>query len=345
MTRKIYILIIIAAMLITLPNNGWARKKKVGQSGMTYLAISMGARESAMGDASTASVQGINGMWHNPAVTADIKGVSVIFNQVSWLVETKLYGTAMVYSSENWGAFGVDLTYMDFGEIMGTQIVPQSQNYRGFITTGDIGVEDYAIGFSYARRISDKFSFGIKLKHLHEDLGQARYVYKVENEGDENEIKYYTTADYAMNNWGIDFGTVYDVGWKGLIIAMTMQNLSRDMAYWYEEFSLPTYLRIGMAMDVAEIFQEGNKDLDINVAVDAIHPNDYTERVHIGTEILYLQRFAIRGGYKFNHDVESATFGVGVKFSYSNYNAIVDYAYTSAEYFSDINRISLQISF
>ncbi len=65
---------------------------------------------------------------------------------------------------------------MDFGEIIGTQRVDKSVDYRGFVTTGDIGVEDYAIGFAYARRINDKFALGFKMKRLHENLGRAFYV-------------------------------------------------------------------------------------------------------------------------------------------------------------------------
>ena len=63
-----------------------AGKKKVAQSGMGYLAISMGARESAMGDAATAITKGIQGMWHNPSVLADIDRFAISIHQVNWMV-------------------------------------------------------------------------------------------------------------------------------------------------------------------------------------------------------------------------------------------------------------------
>ncbi len=345
MKNHIYISVAVLLMTLIVSSHLWAVKKKVGQSGMTYLAISMGARESAMGDAATATVAGINGMWHNPAVTADIEHVGVALNQVNWMADTRLYGAALAYSLGNWGAIGVDVTYMDFGEIIGTRRVDKSVNYRGFVFTGDIGVEDYAIGISYARRINDKFALGLKVKRLHESLGNARYVYHVENEGTDQEIRHYREKLWSLDDWGLDFGTVYTVGWSGLTVAMSMQNLSRDLKYWYEEFSLPMCLRMGMAMDVADLFYGQTENLDVTVAMDVLHPNDYTERVHLGTEIVYMKRFAFRGGYKFNHDVESATFGVGLNFQFSGISAVLDYAYTDAAYFEDISRMTLQIVF
>jgi len=345
MTKKILISTLISAFLILNWHPCQAIKKKVGQSGMTYLAISMGAREAAVGDAATAVVKGINGMWHNPSVIADIERFAASINQVNWLVDTKLYGAALAYSLGNWGTIGLDLTYMDFGEIMGTRRVDKSVNYRGFVLTGDIGVEDYAIGLAYARRINDKFSLGFKIKRLHESLGSARYVAHVENEGTDEEIRHYQEREWSLNDWGLDIGTIYNIGWKNLTFAMSMQNFSRDMKYWYEEFQLPMSLRMGLAMDVAQLVFPSMNDINMIMALDAIHPNDYTERVHIGTELIYLKRFAVRGGYKFNHDVESFSFGVGLNFNVSGFAGILDYAYTTANYFSDINRISIQFTF
>ena len=329
-------------LMFSVTHNAWAKKKKVAQSGMGYLAISMGARESAMGDASTAITKGIQGMWHNPSVLADINGYAVSLDQVNWMVDTKLYGFAIAYSLGNWGTVAMDLTYMDYGEIMGTQRVDKSVNYRGFILTDDLGVEDYSISLAYARRMSDKFALGFKVKRLHEDLGHARFVVDEYDDPDTGEkIRTREEKGWNLDDWGLDIGTIYDVGWKGLTIGMTMQNFSRDMKYWYEEFQTPMVLRMGMSMDVAEIWDEDNENLDLLVSIDALHPNDHTERIHLGSELLLMQRVALRGGYKFNHEVESVTVGVGLNFDVGGINGMMDYAYGTAEYFQNVNRFSL----
>ena len=67
MKNKVFI-IIIAVIIALLHSTGFAQKKKVAQSGMTYLAISLGARESAMGNASVASVRGPQAIFYNPAL-------------------------------------------------------------------------------------------------------------------------------------------------------------------------------------------------------------------------------------------------------------------------------------
>ena len=59
---------------------------------------------------------------------------------------------------------------------MGTRRVDKAVDIRGFQLTGDIGVEDYAVGLAYAKRFHDKFALGFKVKLLHESLGNARYV-------------------------------------------------------------------------------------------------------------------------------------------------------------------------
>ncbi len=52
--------------------NVWAIQNKVGQSGMNYLAIRMGARETAMGDSGTTTFKGIQELLHKPPVLADV---------------------------------------------------------------------------------------------------------------------------------------------------------------------------------------------------------------------------------------------------------------------------------
>jgi hypothetical protein len=323
-----------------------AEKKRLGQSGVTYLAISVCARESGMGDAGTATVQGINGMWHNPSVLADVEGLKISLNHVHWLVDTRLSGAALAYTIKNWGTFALDLTYMDYGEVMGTKAVDRSIDPRGYILTGDLGIKDYAIGFAYSRRINEKFSFGLKIKRIHENLGTASYVTDEYQDPESGEwIRTRDEKEWKLNDWGLDFGTVYNVGWKGLTVAMVMQNLSRDLKYFYEEFQLPLTLKMGIAMDMAQLFLPTEKDIRMLIAVDAIRPIDYSERIHIGSEFILKNIFALRAGYKFNHDVESLTLGIGVNFELAGIPFTIDYAYTKADYFKDVNRFSFNVNF
>jgi hypothetical protein len=335
------ILVLIALFLVCLQANGFAQMKKVAQTGMTYLAISLGARESAMGNASVASVRGIQAIFYNPAILAESEGFGLALNSVTWLADTKLYGIGAMYGLGRYGAFGFDLVYMDYGKIVGTQRVDKSIDPDGFIVTGDLKVEDYAIGLAYAYPVNDRFSFGVKVKLVHEDLGNATF-YKGHAEYDDGIS---STEDFSLNHWGFDFGGFYETGYKDLALAVAFQNYSGDMKYWAEEFQMPLVLRMGMCMDIAKLFMAENKEIELNTAVDVLHPIDYTERVHVGTELVYMKMFAVRAGYKFNYDVENYSLGVGVKFDFEGYKGSFDYAYTNAEFFDNVNRLTLNFAF
>ena len=340
MKNKVFILVL--TIMVCVYTNGYSQKKKVGQSGMTYLAISLGARESAMGNASVASVRGVQSIFYNPAILAEIEGFGLVVNQVTWLADTKVYGIGAAYGLGEYGTLGMDLVYMDYGTIVGTERVDKSIDPSGFIFTGNLDVQDYAIGFAYAYPVSDRFSFGAKFKIVHEDLGAAAVAVK------ELEIvgQYeYEDRNWSLNHWGFDFGGFYEVGFHDLALAVAFQNYSGDMKYWSEIFQLPLVLRMGLSMDVAKLFMPENKEIEINTAIDALHPIDYTERVHIGAEFVYMKMFAVRAGYKFNYDVENFSLGLGVKFDYAGYEGTFDYAYTNAEFFDSVNRISVNFAF
>ncbi len=343
--KKMMHIFILILFVVLLNNSLFAGDfKKVGQSGMTYLSISLGARESAMGNASTASVKGIQGVFYNPAVLTEFEGFSFMANQVNWLADTKVYGIVAGYGFGQYGSFAIDMIYMDYGDIMGTEVVDKSVNEAGYQLTGLLNVKDYSIGLSYAYPVNDRFTFGGKIKYVYEYLGKMPIVtgYK---DSQQTEYAYSDPRDWAINHWGIDFGAYYKTAFKDLALGVAFVNYSTDMRYWQEAFAMPLSLKMGMSMDIATLFMEENKKFKINMAVDAIHPVDYSERVHIGTEIVYRDIFSLRGGYQFNHDVENWSMGFGVRFDYQGLGGSIDYSYTNADYFDNVNRFTIQFWF
>ena len=320
-----------------------AQMKKAGQSGMTYLAISLSARESAMGNASVAAVRGVQALFYNPALLTKFEGIGAAVNQVNWLADTKIYSAGVVYSLARYGTLGLDLVYMDYGKIVGTERVDKSIDQRGYRITGDLNIQDYAIGLAYAYAVNERFSFGTKIKIVHEDLGNAPIAVKAIDES--QGLYEYEDRSWKLTDWGFDFGGYYEVGFKNLAFAVAFQNYSGDMQYWSEAFQMPLTIRMGLAMNLAEILMPDNDQIAINTAIDALHPIDYTERVHIGTEFVYRNMLALRAGYKFNYDVEDFSVGAGFNFEIEGYAASIDYAYTNAEFFGHVDRFSLNFSF
>ncbi len=340
--RKKLLTMIILTIIIGMHNPALAEMKKTGQAGMTYLAISMSARESAMGNASTASVRGMQSIFYNVAFLTGINEFQLNINQVSWLADTKLYGVAAGYSFGDYGTVGLDFIYMDYGFIQGTQRVDKAVDPRGFVLTRELTVEDYSFGIAYAYPVNDRFSFGAKIKYVHEDLAQDLPIavgYK-----DESRTEFeYEDRDWNLNHWGLDFGAAYETGFEDLVLGVSFTNYSTDMQYWKEVFQMPLALKMGLVMDIFKLFEE-SETIQVNTAIDLIHPIDYTERIHIGTELVLYEQFSFRGGYQFNHDVENFSLGLGIKFDYQGMSGMLDFAHTNTEYFGSVKRISLNFN-
>ncbi|NIA29581.1 MAG: PorV/PorQ family protein [Actinobacteria bacterium] len=339
MKNKIIFFVII---ILIASSVSYAKMIKVGQSGMTYLSITLSARESGMGNASTASVRGVQSIFYNPAGLASLSGLEMTVNQVNWLAGTKIIGMGAAFGTRRFGTIGIDLIYVDYGEIMGTKVVDKSVDPRGYSLTGNLNIQDYSVGLAYAYPVNDRFSFGGKIKFVHEDLGSVPIAVQVIDQN--KEIFRYEDRNWKLNHWGLDFGGFYKTGFKDLALGVSFLNYSSDMQYWREAFQLPLVLKMGLAMDIAPLFMDSDK-IQINTAIDALHPIDYTERVHIGTELVYLNLVSLRAGYQFNHDVENFSLGFGLKFDIQGIGGSLDYAYTNAQYFSSINRFSLVFSF
>ena len=54
------------------------------------------------------------------------------------------------------------------------------------------------------------------------------------------------------------------------------------------------------------------------MSMDASHPNDSPEKVHIGTQYNFNDMLFLRGGYKIGYDEDTLTFGVGISYSMIN---------------------------
>ena len=124
---------------------------------------------------------------------------------------------------------------------------------------------------------------------------------------------------------------------------MSINNFSGQFKYEETPFQLPLTFKIGAAMDVMDFM--GEHDSPLLIAIDAIHPRDYTERIHVGGEYWYKNMIAVRSGYKFNYDEEGLTAGVGFKVNIVGMDIKLDYAYSDLGIFDTVSRVSFGLSF
>ncbi len=171
--------------------------------------------------------------------------------------------------------------------------------------------------------------------------------------------------DNKVSGLAFDFGTIFYPGWKSLRFGMSVRNfapkydfgafsaIESETGYGYgygeeeEEaqaqegrFELPLTFAMGLAMDLFDL-SGGAENQTLLFSIDAVHPRDFSERVHIGFEYELREMFAVRGGYKFNYDEEGLTLDCGVKAAGVRF----DYAYGSLKHFDALSRFSISYGF
>jgi hypothetical protein len=186
---------------------------------------------------------------------------------------------------------------------------------------------DFVLGASYARKLTDKFSLGGNIRYLRSGLEDATY-----------------------DGVSVDLGTLYKTALRSMRLAMSIQNLGPNVKYSgqyldyrnkikngdslyaneYEDASLPTIFRLGVAFDVLELFAiHHSGDHAANVSVEMNHPNDNRERLNFGGEYGFKNTLFLRGGGKLGYDEESFALGFGLKLNViGNYIMKFDYAYS-----------------
>ncbi len=76
---------------------------------------------------------------------------------------------------------------------------------------------DVAVGVTYGRSLTDKFSAGITANYLQSSL-----------------------ATYSASATTFDFGTLYNTGYRSLKIGMAIQNIGSDMTFIDDTVKMPT---------------------------------------------------------------------------------------------------------
>jgi len=319
-------------MILMVASPVFAQAPKVGQSGMTWLNMPMGAQAAGMGSAHVAVVNDASSFFWNPAGYAFTDGTSLFVNRTQWIADINVNSGAISHNMGRFGIVGVNLTGVDWGTFHGT--IRSDTAEQGYEETGTFSPSSMAVGISYAYRLSYQFGVGLNVKYLHENLGTTL----VGNFTNPEESK------ARMRLLAFDFGTIYHIGFRDLRIGVSIRNFSNEKAYRAETFPLPMTFRAGMAIDLFSIFSE---DLNhkLTFASDFIHSRDYTERLDSGLEYGFRDVFFLRGGYKLNYDIESFSLGTGIVVDAIGAQTKVDYAYMQVDYFNGVHMFSVDIGF
>jgi hypothetical protein len=318
-------------------NNTVYGREKLAQTGMKFLAVSMDARASAMGDAQIAVSNNSVAMFYNPSTMARFdKFVNFSVGQLSWIADINyLYGSfALRPAQGQWGVFGVTFQNVDYGALQGTI---RAEGEQGYLDIGEFTPSAYALGFGYAKSLTDRFSVGGHAKYVFQNLvgGLTGFDNQQASEG----------SDFNKSVWAFDFGVIYATGFKSLNLGMSLKNFSEEIKYVNESFQLPLIFEIGVSMDINDLMQMNPEQHQFLVAIDATHPRDWAEQIDLGVEYIFMKTFSLRMGYSAPRDEQNMHFGAGFQQGFQSFGMNIDYAYTPFGVFEDVHRISFQFSY
>ena len=335
MKKKIQVILTIIMMVFANQVN--YGQVKLAQTGLKFLSVGADARASALGEAVTALEGNSSSMFYNPSAMARQTGYfNVTFSSTSWIADINYMHASLSFAPEEalYGVFGVSLTSVDYGDFYGTI---REDNEQGFRDIGLYSPTAIAVGIGYAKALSDKFAVGGNIKYVYQDLG-SHSVDIATNGALLNEA-------FDINVLAFDFGIQYITGFESLVFGMSLRNFSQEIEYIEESFQLPLTFKIGLSMNILDLVEIDRETHSFLLAVDAAHPRDYKEQIHIGGEYTFLNILSLRAGYISPTDEQGVNFGAGLKHELVGFKFGVDYSYLDFGVFEGVNRFSINISY
>jgi len=314
-----------------VPNLGGQR---VGISAFQFLKIGVGARGVGMGEAFVAVSDDASSLFWNPAGLVQMKENQIFVAHTEYVADIRHEYLGGVYHLSDVDAVGIGVTslHMEDMEIT-TETQPQgSGRYFGF---GDVG-----IGLSYARKMTDQFSFGATVRYVRETLDALR-----------------------MHSVMIDLGTYYWTGLGTARFAVVISNFGADVSPEgtvtllggdpvgnFQSYSLPTVFKLGFAMDPVR-----TEEHRLTTSIQLNHPNDNAENVRVGIEYAWQNTFFLRGGIKRTvgqrllaadeTSEESYMFGAGFSIATSMSTITADYAFADFGRLGALHRFSVAFTY
>lgn len=317
--------------------------KKIGTAAATFLRIPVGARASGMGSSFVSIMNDPSSLYWNPSILSSMNSKALIIDHSPWLPGINFDFIGVVLPFSELGTLGVSLTILQTGEMDVT--TPAAPMGTGETFTAS----SFALGFSYSRFLTDRFSIGGTFKYIKE-----------------------TIYNSSASGIAFDVGTIYITPFAGIRLGASISNFGTKMQMFGEdlnvrvdiapnqegnnqsivgklntdEFDLPLIMRIGISGELIN-----TENLRLTLSADGINPNDNAQSVNIGAEIgLLNEKVRFCAGYK-DLFLENNETGLTFGFSLNEINIIsnvlitTEYAYQNFVHLGNSNRFTLIIKF
>ncbi|NIT57640.1 MAG: PorV/PorQ family protein, partial [Aliifodinibius sp.] len=173
---------------------------KVGTTAAPFLTIGVGARPLAMGGAFVSVANDASAMFWNVSGISKVRGPEIIFNHSDWLADINFDYVGIVAPLSNFGTIGVNITSLSMDDFeQTTEMQPEGTGVR-------FSVGSMAIGLSYARQLTDKFTIGFTGKYVREHIWNT-----------------------SATGFALDIGTLFTTPFNGLRIGMSISNFGTKL--------------------------------------------------------------------------------------------------------------------
>lgn len=334
--RKFTIIVGVAVAFFAASSLHADEFSKVGTSGAQFLKIGVGARYTAMGEASVANVSDAYALYWNPAALGGITQSHLEFTNIAYVSNVNLNYVAFA-KPLSFGSIGASVTALTSGDMEITTVEEPNGTGRMFSTSS------YAITLGYARQWTEFFSFGMSAKYITERISEER-----------------------ASGIAFDFGTLLQPGYRNLRIGMNISNLGPEMKYSGPElnfnynpsgdnksvdnakgvldvdsYDLPLVFRIGAAYDI-----QYSPSTRLTFSVEARDPSDNEQQGSFGAEAAFQETFFLRGGWQLNQEEQSATVGAGLALKvWSSTDLSMNYAFADFGRLNSVHRFSFGLRF
>jgi hypothetical protein len=340
-----------AAAIVFLSASAWAGgTTRIGTAGAQELRIPIGARSTALGGSAVADVSGVEALFWNPAGAAVTQGTEAVFSYMKYIAGINLGHAGVTTNLGDFGSLGASVKVLSIGDIEVTrEDSPNEDN-----TTGEIFSPSFAvIGLTYARRMTDRVSFGITGMYISESIMRE-----------------------SASGIAFDFGFLYDVGWSGLKFGGVMKNYGPNMKFDGPDFEkvltdpdfdpqapgkavktesasfdLPSYVQMGVCWSP---YNANNNRVSL---LGTFQSNNFSpDEYKMGAEYALKDMLFLRAGYSsdFRDELGKAesktslrglTLGAGIKTKVGRTEIGLDYSWMQSKFFDNNQLFSLGFSF
>ena len=340
--KRLQLFIIILFVNVSYAQNFVSNVSKVGTSAAPFLTVPIGPRANSLGGAFVAIADDASALYWNPAGIAKLNRNEFVAVHSEWIAGINHDFGGLVLQLGSGGTLGLSIISLTMDEMeVRTELQPEG--------TGEFfSANDLAIGATYAKNLTDRFSIGFTGKYIIQKIWHSQ-----------------------ASGFALDFGTLFKTDlFNGMRIGAVITNFGQDMKmngkdlrYFLDPdpnaignndkiparietdgWPLPLNFQFGLSTDV--INRNNSK---LTLSVDALHPSDNFESINLGAEYALNGMIFLRGGYRnlfLVDNEEGITLGAGLDIAPAKgANLIVDYSYQDFGRFASINSFALSLHF